>query len=169
MSLPFPERFSNLSESVDKIKWGKKFNLDDPTDLTEKVVNGYILHSSIWYEDGNYEDYELWEAFREDFEGWSTEVFLIADTKIRRVFRNFLLQHGVYMPRNGQKIADALASVVNDKNYHEWTIEEVQEYMKTTKNFYSRFNPERSLPPTGPSSQRLQNPIILRPKQIFPS
>ncbi|TQS36385.1 hypothetical protein Golomagni_03168 [Golovinomyces magnicellulatus] len=148
MSLLCPERLSYLSESVDKIKWGKKINFDVPTDLTEKVVDGYILHSSIWYEDSNYEDYELWEAFREDFEGWSTEVFLIADTKIRRVFRNFLLQHGVYMLRDGQKIAAALANVVNDENYHEGTSEEVQKYMKTTKTFFSRFNPERSLPPT---------------------
>ncbi|RKF76313.1 hypothetical protein GcM1_228058, partial [Golovinomyces cichoracearum] len=120
------------------------FDLKDLPDLTKKTVDGYILHSNLSYENGNYEDYGLWEAFREDFEGWKTEIFLLANTKIRRVFRNFLLRHGVYFQRNGQKIAETLSNVVNNETYHQWTSIKVKDYMKTTKKFFSRFNLERS-------------------------
>ncbi|RKF76715.1 hypothetical protein GcM1_225059 [Golovinomyces cichoracearum] len=83
------------------------FNIKDPADLTKKV---------LWCEKGDYEDYELWEAFREKFEGWTAEIFNIGDTKIRRDFRNFLVQHGVYIPRNGAKVSDDLFKVVRDEN-----------------------------------------------------
>ncbi|CCU76925.1 integrase and RNaseH domain-containing protein [Blumeria hordei DH14] len=132
-----------MAESVVKEKWGKNFNPKDPADLTEKVVNGYILHTKLWYEKGDCKDYELWAAFREDFEGWTSEIFNMWDTKIRRDFRNFLVQHGVYIPRDVGKVSDALFKVVSDENFHEWTEQEVKEYMKNAKDFFSRFNPSR--------------------------
>ncbi|RKF61025.1 hypothetical protein GcM3_160017 [Golovinomyces cichoracearum] len=118
MSLLFPKHLSEMAESVDKEKWGKN--------LTEKVINGHILHTKLWYEKGDYEDYEMWEVFREDFEGWTTEIFNLGDTKILRDFRNFLVQNGVYIPRNGAKVLDALSKVVRDENYHEWIDQEIQ-------------------------------------------
>ncbi|RKF61005.1 hypothetical protein GcM3_160016 [Golovinomyces cichoracearum] len=128
MSLLFPKRLSEMAESIDKEKWGEIFNIKDPADLTEKVVNGHLLHTKLWYEKG---DYELWKKFREDFEGWTAEIFNIGDTKIRRDFRNFLVQHGVYIPRNGAKVSDSLFKVVRDENYHEWTDQET-DYASST-------------------------------------
>ncbi|RKF61020.1 hypothetical protein GcM3_160018, partial [Golovinomyces cichoracearum] len=162
--LLFLDRLLDISESINKNKWGKKFDLKDLSDLTEKAVNGYILHSNLWYENGNCEDYELWEAFREDFEGWKTENFLLANTKIRRVFRNFLLKHGVYFQRNGQRIAETLSNIVNNETYHQWTSVEVKYYIKTTKNFFSRLNPERSSQSKMSSKIEPQNIEIFRAK-----
>ncbi|EPQ65115.1 hypothetical protein BGT96224_A21105 [Blumeria graminis f. sp. tritici 96224] len=146
-----------MAESVDKEKWGKSFNPKDPGDLTEKIVNGYILHTKLWYEKGEYKDYELWEVFREDFEGWTAEIFNMGDTKIRRDFRNFLVQHGVYIPRDGGKLFGALFKVVIDENFHEWTEQEVKEYMKNAKDIFSRFYPSRQTTLAVPT---LQGPLL---------
>ncbi|RKF61023.1 integrase and RNaseH domain-containing protein [Golovinomyces cichoracearum] len=51
----------------------------------------------------------------------------------------------------GAKISDALFKVVRDENYHEWTDQEVRDYMKNTKYFFSRFNPSRQTTPAVPS------------------
>ncbi|RKF76961.1 hypothetical protein GcC1_067016 [Golovinomyces cichoracearum] len=142
MSLAFPKHLLEIFDSVDQEKWGKKVKISDSNDVTEKVINGYILHTKLWYEKGDYQDYDLWESFREDFANWTTEIFNICDTKIRRDFINFLVQHGVYIPRNGGKIAENLSHLVQVDNYHEWTIKEVADSMKTSKHFYSRFNPK---------------------------
>ncbi|RKF78675.1 integrase and RNaseH domain-containing protein [Golovinomyces cichoracearum] len=37
------------------------------------------------------------------------------------------------------------------ENYHEWTDQEVREYMKNTKDFFSRFDPSRQTTPAVPS------------------
>lgn len=157
MSLAFSKHLSEIVDSVDQDKWGKKVKISDPNDLTEKVISGYILHTKLWYEKGEYQDYYLWEAFREDFTNWTTEIFDIGDTKIRRDFRNFLVQHGVYIPRNGGKIAENLSHIVQDNNYYEWTNKEVADFMKTSKHLYSRFNPNIKTEPSSTDQAYLQN------------
>ncbi|RKF65718.1 hypothetical protein GcM3_117009 [Golovinomyces cichoracearum] len=109
---------------------GEKVKISDPNDLTKRVINGYILHTKLWYEKGDYQDYDLWEAFREDFANWTTEIFDIGDTKIRRDFRNFWCNMV-----NGGKIAEKLSNLVQDDNYHKLKNKEVADFIKTSKNF----------------------------------
>ncbi|RKF76964.1 hypothetical protein GcC1_067027 [Golovinomyces cichoracearum] len=135
MSLAFPKLLSEIVDSVDQEKWGKKVKISDPNDLKERVINGYILHNKLWYEKGDYQNHYLWEYFREDFANWTTEIFDIGDTKIRRDFRNFLVQRGVYIPRKGGEIAEKLSHLVQDDNYHELTNKEVADFMNSSKIF----------------------------------
>ncbi|SZF06060.1 unnamed protein product [Blumeria hordei] len=59
-------------------------------------------------------DHLSWEAFGEEFKGFTAETFNIADSKIRRDFRNFPVQHMAYNPINGGKVSDALLKVICD-------------------------------------------------------
>ena len=87
MALPLPDKYK---KNVDEDAWGQPFNVSDDNNHTEKVVNGYIIHMQLYYLDTDYRDYSLWEYYGEDFEGWTEELFDLADSRIRRSFRDYL-------------------------------------------------------------------------------
>ena len=87
MALPLPDKYK---KSVNENAWGQIFDVSNEDNHTEKVVNGYIIHMQLYYQDMDYRDYSLWEYYKEDFEGWTEKLFDLADNRIRRSFRDYL-------------------------------------------------------------------------------
>ena len=65
---------------MNKDAWGQPFNVSNNKNHTKKVINGYIIHMQLYYQDIDYRDYSLWEYYREDFEGWIEELFNLVDS-----------------------------------------------------------------------------------------
>ena len=131
-------------EYVDRVnqeKWGKAFDVDDEEDHTAKIVTGYILYRLTWYQTEQHDDYKLWAYFREDFQDWTKETFALGNTDDVRNLRDHLRAYGVYVPRDGRRIAENLAIVVSTDEYHEWTEAEANEELKLNKAFHSHWNP----------------------------
>jgi hypothetical protein len=177
MPFPIPEEHIDL---IDKDKWGKDFEIENADFLTTKTITGHILYRMLFYKKRAYEDGQLWEYFKEDFEGWTTEIFALANTDLRRDLRNYLRDHGVFVVKDGKKIAERLADVVKNEEYHEWTDEEIKLQMSTSNTFNSRFNSDRhrhqvsqvtsdaQTPLQGPKQQQSAHIQQPAPVQQFP-
>ena len=168
---------AHLSESKQKFidieKWGEEINVEDPnfpnTDV--KILNGYILYRLEVYEEEQWEDSRLWRNYQDDFEGWTKETFLLTKVEWVKNLRDFLRDHGVYIPMERKRIAEELANLVHEEEYHEWTTEEVAQQLKNSSQFRSRWNPdttripgsrwclpEHSQPPQDPQPSRSPQP-----------
>lgn len=134
MALTCPEEYKEL---VNTKTW-HSINLDR---CQESDVNGYILYNIAFYDIRGYHDTELWEVFKEDFDGWTIEIWDKANTKIRRDFRNFLRHNGVFVNKNGKSIAIAIQEVLDDKQEPKWTEKDIEAQLKISKKFCSRWNP----------------------------
>ena len=118
MALPLPDKYK---KNVNEDAWGQQFDASDDNNHTEKVVNGYIIHMQLYYQDMDYRDYSLWEYYREDFEGLTKELFDLADSRIRRSFRDYLRQYGIWIPKDNDPVPQTLYEVLQQQEYHEWT------------------------------------------------
>jgi hypothetical protein len=67
-------------------------------------LNGYIAWRIDLYEDFfRYRDYDLWEAYVEDFEGFTETLFRLASKNyLRKLMRDFLRANGVYVHRQAR-------------------------------------------------------------------
>ena len=55
----------------------KRIDFNQP--ITEDITTGYIAWQLSAYKSRCYRDYNLWEAFVEDFEGFEKQIFDTAD------------------------------------------------------------------------------------------
>ncbi|RKF84104.1 hypothetical protein GcM1_145004, partial [Golovinomyces cichoracearum] len=68
-----PVRIYNQENSDFQIEnWGQRFNILKD-ELTTPVVNSFILWRIYMYNSLRFTDYDLWELFRDDFDGWKKE------------------------------------------------------------------------------------------------
>jgi hypothetical protein len=65
----------------------------------ESDLNGFISWSIDRYEDEKWRNYELWEAFVEDFIDFTETLFQLAGKDYLRKLRSFLRANGVYVHR----------------------------------------------------------------------
>ncbi|MCJ1352194.1 MAG: hypothetical protein MMC33_002178 [Icmadophila ericetorum] len=49
--------------------------------------------------------------------------------------------YGIYIRKDGKRIADNLAATIAEDEYHEWTEDEANEQLKISKHFHSLWNP----------------------------
>ena len=83
------------------------------------------------YKDSEYDDTALWECTREDFVGWTKETWAPIKKDIVQDFRNFLRENGVFVPMDGGIIGDNIQEhVINAKEEHEWTLQEIEHQKK---------------------------------------
>jgi hypothetical protein len=134
-----PAEFANRDD-IDPNKWGKKPNLDNPDDRNEETINGYILYCWNYYK-GKYDDALLWEYFREDFDGWTKEIFTLGNAQLVREFRDFLRTYGCFVSRDGTSVPAALQKTLEEEEQHQWTEDEIKYQLKYVKKFYSLWNP----------------------------
>ncbi len=117
-------------EYIDDIdeKWNTfKFDAKNPTPT---AVNGYILHSIVFYTAKKYKDNALWESFREDFEEWTIETWKLANGHLVRDLRNHLRRYGVKVKKDGGKIKERLQEVINNPEEPTWSQEEIDYQLK---------------------------------------
>ena len=128
-------------DRVDKERWGQEFDVNDEEHHTAKIVTGYILYRLKLYQSEEFDDYKLWTWFREDFQDWTKEIFALGENDDVRKLRDHLRAYGVYVPRDGKRIAENLAIVAKANEYHDWTEEQANEELKFNKAFHSQWNP----------------------------
>lgn len=158
--LSIPDR---LRDGVNKEKWGKRFDIEDTENHDQEAVDTYILYREEWYRFRGYDDYRLWDYFREDFEGWTPDLFALGGTDTVRDFRDYLREYGVFIPKNGERISKNLCQVINEEKWHEWTTEEVENQL-ATKKFFSFWNPNsREHDRQRPVPQRPISPQVTSP------
>ena len=106
--------------------------------VNEQDLNGFLLYRMAHYKDSEYDDTALWECIREDFVGWTKETWAPARKDIVRDFRDFLRENGVFVPKDGGAIGDNIQEqVIDAKEEHEWTPQEIEYQLHTMKKFNS--------------------------------
>ncbi|RKF76380.1 hypothetical protein GcC1_072032, partial [Golovinomyces cichoracearum] len=94
---------------------------------------------NVW-QNGEYRDEALIEAFQEDFAEWTIKLFDIADRLLLRDLRDHLRQNGVFIEnRPGVKYAKQLENILTQDVEHNWTEQEI-EFVTKRGAFNSRFN-----------------------------
>ena len=69
---PIPEKWKQF---INVEQWGKEFDVKDENNYVKEIINGHILHSMEFYVERKLMDKPLWKYFREDFEGWTVDMF----------------------------------------------------------------------------------------------
>jgi len=111
--------------------------LENSQEIAEFIENRLTYYKSQEYQDG-----ELWEAFREDFEGWTKDTFFTArDKDLVKRLRGFLRRYGVWVSKDGDRIGANLQKVIEESSYHEWTKAEIADQFKHGGRLYSYCNP----------------------------
>jgi hypothetical protein len=152
MALTYPKKYE---KDIDPATWD--IATIDVADAEQQELNGFILHRIAHYKDSEYNDTMLWQCVREDFTGWTKEIWNQAKKDIVRDFRNFLRENGVYVPMDGGIIGNNIQEqVLNTREEHEWTLQEVEHQIRTMKKLNSRWNPSNDN--VGP--QALYLPIL---------
>ena len=119
--------------SNQKAAKGEVTNYGKWLDVTKKPpvesdLNGFISWRIDRYEDEKWRNYELWEAFVEDFIDFTETLFQLAGKDYLRKLRSFLRANGVYVNRQaGIPMAKELFKVVQEEKQHQWTKEEVED------------------------------------------
>lgn len=76
-------------------------------------------------------NYILFDAFIDDFQGWTKEWFDLGLKDTKRDLRDYLRQHGVYVTCVARySITQALAKAITHKEIPEWPKEELEKYKK---------------------------------------
>ena len=82
------------------------------------------------YENHDFEDFDLWETFREDFEDFTEEDFKSAGTHWLRQLRSFLRKRGVWILKNERvTIARSLSNTLLEGRPGVWTEAEIVEWL----------------------------------------
>ena len=76
--------------AIVKEKWNDQPDIKDLATLDTSEANTWILCRLDKWEEENFGDEELWEVYKEDFEGWTKDTFLKAHRDVVRSLRNHL-------------------------------------------------------------------------------
>jgi len=104
-----------------------------------------LLHRIAHYKDSEYNNTVLWEYIREDFVRWTKKTWAPAKKDIVWDFHDFLWENGVFVPKDGGAIGDNIQEqVIDTKEEHEWTPQEIEYQLHTMKKFNSQWNPSNT-------------------------
>jgi hypothetical protein len=111
---------------LDQDEWGKSFHPNRTGILEEPILNNHIALSIPRYKSMGYTDFDLWEEFRESFEGWTFELLETAHRLALKELRTYLVTHGVWVRKQVGSISFArtLLDILDDDVRHESTEEE---------------------------------------------
>jgi hypothetical protein len=113
-----------------------KLDLSNPAHLTQQALGKYI-NSCIEYWGGcpeikyePWEDDELYQCSRDNFIGWTEDIFKLVYTNDLKRLRNHLRDWGVFIPKNKKNLAKNLArfiagDVIDDPEW-DWTDEDIK-------------------------------------------
>jgi hypothetical protein len=138
---PFPV---SADYPLNQEEWGKTFRPNNPEMWTEPIIDNHIALSILRYRSRGYTDFDLWEEFRESFEGWTIEILETAHRIALKELRTYLVTHGVWVRKQVGSIsfAKTLQDVIDNDVRHEWTEEEIREVIDSGKEFHSKLNSE---------------------------
>ncbi|RKF54093.1 integrase and RNaseH domain-containing protein [Golovinomyces cichoracearum] len=126
---------------VDESTFNRRLDIGNEEDFSEKRVNGFMVYQNIFYDMEKLRDSRLFDYFQEDFEGWTKDIFALADSGVRRMLRDFLNDHGIYTPKSRSHISIYLAYLVNATSLPEWPENEIEKQIKEARIFDSALRP----------------------------
>ena len=132
---------------VDESTFHRRHNLEDEKDKTKERISRFMVFQKLFYQAERLTDNRLFENFQDDFEGWTKEDFALADSGIRRMFRDFLNNCGIFTPRSRSHISVYLANLVIANVIPEWPEGELEKQMRESKDFDSYLQPVNSSVP----------------------
>jgi len=106
-----------------------------PRPPSEYCPVSYALHE---YEESKITDQNLWELFRDGFEGFTVETFRKGyQTKEQQLLRSYLHRGGVYVKptANGHTIAQSLVNVLEQEAMEQWNDPEIVELSTIGRDF----------------------------------
>jgi hypothetical protein len=134
--IPIP---AGLTYELDEENWGKRFDPSNEGHHTHGRLNNYITLQLVRYQQKQYEEDELWEEFREGFEGWTQDLFDEASREALKELRTYLVDHGVWVrPARGIKFSRALIRTLEEETQHQWTDDEITEEQERRDKATSR-------------------------------
>jgi hypothetical protein len=167
MSLP-PD---NLGYPIDTETWRRTVNPLEEENQKEGILNGYITRVIQGWSNQRINDIALWEDFRDEFEGWTPDIFKLASRGALKVLRIYLTTHGVWVKTaSGTSFAKVLHDCLEEDTRHEWTKEEIEQHLRMHPgNFNSRWNPGSSQSQTAyqmPSTPQISQATAVQPSTV---
>ncbi|RKF74955.1 hypothetical protein GcM1_236009 [Golovinomyces cichoracearum] len=170
-----PEKPITVDGSYKYTETLEELDIRDNKKLTKEKVNGYFMWFIRTRTQRRYRDEQLWDSFREVFDGWTENIFQVASTLVRKDLWTCLRANGVHVTvKTGAGMNKELARVVQEEAQQLWTNEIIQIQPNKYEVFNSRFNP-RNLNTTSseniqtkPESMKRETSIFSTQKQQFP-
>jgi len=130
---------ASIAKSVDIDNINSPFDLATAEEITSKVVE-FMLNST------SYVDMEVIYYFQEDFAAWTKQTWEAMNQTIRRSFRLFLREKGVYTgPMRGQ-IGQQLVRLLDAEIQPEWDMEDLRNMANLCQNSLA-YEIRQDLPP----------------------
>lgn len=143
-----PKIPENLHYEVDKDHYGRSFNPENPEHLQEEIINGYLTLMMMVYQKDNRTDENLWDTFREDFEGFTEDIFFLASRTALRELREILILQGVWIKSaRGCSYAKTLYNCLIEDSRAEWSSEAIKEQtaIRVRRGYKTQMAPMQSL------------------------
>ena len=88
----------NPKAKIDTNKW-KEEPPPDLKKMTSEEINTWVMYCLAQWEETGIGDKKLFEAFQEEFDGWSKDIFVKCDNTLGKVFCDHLLEWGVWVDK----------------------------------------------------------------------
>ncbi|KAI1000018.1 hypothetical protein K3495_g8179 [Podosphaera aphanis] len=121
---------------------GQEINTQDESKVVPEHVNTHIVDCLELYKSSKKFDKALLNQFKEDFDGWTVNIFKVANKNIRRELKDRLKNSGVYVGGRGQ-VSDQLFHLLKCDQCPEWPADELELHLQKGTEFKSRrYNPD---------------------------
>ncbi|KAI0991906.1 hypothetical protein K3495_g16281, partial [Podosphaera aphanis] len=114
----------HFKKYLDMTKWENELDPFAP-EAPSTILHTFIAQRIAWYIENNFIAGLLWDSYREDFENWNVEMMKKCNPDVIKLLRNFLVMNGVYISRDSRKNVIKLIDILEEKEDHEWTKEEI--------------------------------------------
>ncbi|CAK7272681.1 hypothetical protein SEPCBS119000_005252 [Sporothrix epigloea] len=84
---------------VDASTLYKEFEVDNEEWHTPERATGYGVYALYMWERSENIDMCLYEEFKADFEGWTSKLFGLINSTVRKAIKKHLTHNGVYLPK----------------------------------------------------------------------
>ena len=131
MALTYPKKYKNdINLNIqDKA-------IIDFANTKQQDLNKFLLYCITHYKDSKYNNIMLWYYIKEDFIGWTKEIWVPINKDIIQDFYNFLWEYKVFILINRGVIKDNIQEhIINIKEEHKQTPQEIKYQLYIIKKF----------------------------------
>ncbi|TQS37450.1 hypothetical protein Golomagni_02077 [Golovinomyces magnicellulatus] len=120
---------------IDEKKFGS--SVVDLENTTKGELASTIITYITYYVDQDLYDEDLFWEFKQDFIGWKKHHFDTAGI-LKKDLKRILLERGIFVPSKGYTDSLALEMVINEKEIHVWTTDEIKTALKKNINYHPK-------------------------------
>ena len=126
---------------VSRDNWPNGF---DPTTSDDPERLAYLKHKIYTYNLGDFQDGNLWDLYRQDFSGWTVDLFNQINQAQRALLRITLRKYGVCVNKD-HLLSRALFDTLQENEPTEWTLQDIDAEVKKNGDFFRSNLVERKL------------------------